>query len=518
VATSTSEDVASGRPQPAARGDSRRERAFDGGWEDGIDPASVYDMRKDPRGSPAVACLVSFLVLALPAMAAAQTRITPPKNSYTPEQDVELGRQAAAEARRQLPIIEDDFIQSFAEELGNRLVAASPPELNKPVFDYSFTVVNQKEINAFALPGGPMFLNRGMIEAAQSEAEVAGVMAHELSHVLLRHGTANATKAQKFQLGALAGAVVGAIVGGGAGRVIADGSQFGLGTWFLKYSREYERQADLLGTQIMARAGYDPRELASMFETIQRSSRSGGPEWLSSHPNPGNRTEYILREASALEVRNPRDDSADFRRVQAKFGRMSPAPTAEQVAARARKDPGSSPVNVGRIGDPVPPPDGQYRNVRAGDFVSLSVPANWQTLSSNNTLKFVPRNAYGELNGETVFTHGVELGVVRSQSSDLQDATQALLDGLASANPQLRQVADQQATRLSGRQAIATPLVNRSAVGDEERIVLHTTFLSNGNVFYYVTVAPSDEYGEYQSAFDRVGRSIRLSDRRSPSP
>ena len=138
--------------------------------------------------------------------------------------------------------------------------------------------MNLKEINAFALPGGPMFVHRGMFDAAASEGEVVGVMAHELSHVLLRHGTANATKAQNpwLQLGQIAGAVGGAVVGGAAGSAIAQGSQFGLGTVLLRYSRDFEKQADLLGSQIMARAGYDPRALAHMFETIEREAKSSG--------------------------------------------------------------------------------------------------------------------------------------------------------------------------------------------------------------------------------------------------
>ncbi len=124
--------------------------------------------------------------------------------------------------------------------------------------------MNLKDINAFALPGGPMFVQRGMFDAAAEEAEVAGVMAHELSRVLLRHGTANASKAQNpwLQLGQIAGAVGGAVVGGELGGYIAEGTQFGLGTLLLRYSRDYEKQADLLGAQIMARAGYDPRALA----------------------------------------------------------------------------------------------------------------------------------------------------------------------------------------------------------------------------------------------------------------
>ena len=130
------------------------------------------------------------------AVLGAQTQITPPKNKYTPEQDVQLGREAAAEVRREYPLINDERIDSYLDGLGRRLVAASPADLKHPAFEYSFTPVNLKDINAFALPGGPMFVNRGMIEAASTEGEVAGVMAHELAHVLLRHGTANATKAQ----------------------------------------------------------------------------------------------------------------------------------------------------------------------------------------------------------------------------------------------------------------------------------------------------------------------------------
>src|SRR5215203_5290673 len=156
------------------------------------------------------------LVIALTATSvAAQTRVTPPKNKYTPEQDVEIGREAAAEVRREYPVIDDRQIDSYLDNLGQRLVAAAPAELNNRAFEYSFTPVNLKDINAFALPGGPMFVNRGMFAAASTEGEVAGVMAHELSHVLLRHGTANATKAQGFQLGALAGAIAGAVIGGG---------------------------------------------------------------------------------------------------------------------------------------------------------------------------------------------------------------------------------------------------------------------------------------------------------------
>ena len=276
---------------------------------------------------------------------AAQTVIKPPKNKFKPEQDVALGRQAAAEVRKQYPIIRDERISTYLKGIGDRLVAAAPKDLNNPIYEYSFTPVNLKEINAFALPGGPMFVFRGMFDAAGSEAEVAGVMAHELSHVLLRHGTANETKAENpwLQIGEMAGQIGGAVVGGAAGSAIAEGSQFGLGTMLLKYSRSYEKQADLLGAQIMARAGYDPRALAHMFETIQAQAQQGGggpPGWLSDHPDPGNRTDYITKEAEALTIASAADMSG-FAPIKASFASLPPAKSMGELAkAKAQPQPG----------------------------------------------------------------------------------------------------------------------------------------------------------------------------------
>ena len=272
---------------------------------------------------------IALLILVAASTVSAQTEIKAPKNKYTPEQDVKLGKEAAAEVRKEYPLITDARIEKYLSKLGDRLVAAAPPAFKKPVYEYSFTPVNLKEINAFALPGGPMFVNRGMFDAAASEAEVVGVMAHELSHVLLRHGTANMTKAQNpwLQLGQLAGIVGGAVVGGSAGTLISEGTQFGFGTLLLRYSRDYEKQADLLGAQIMARAGYDPRALAHMFETIEKQARSSGgsgPEWMSSHPNPGNRTVYITKEAESLTVATAADTS-EFAGIKTAFAAL-PAP------------------------------------------------------------------------------------------------------------------------------------------------------------------------------------------------
>jgi predicted Zn-dependent protease len=277
---------------------------------------------------------LAILVTLVASMVSAQTRIEPRRNGFTPAQDVQLGREAAAEVRQQLPMLNDRTTDALVERIGSRLVAAVPSRFRQPAFRYSFDVVNLREINAFALPGGPMFLHRGMLQAASTDDEVAGVMAHELSHVILRHGTLQAAKAQKFQLGALAGQILGSMVGGTKGAIIAQGSQFGLGTYFLKYSREYEREADLLGAQIMARAGYAPRQMANMFRTIQQQGGGGGPEWLSDHPDPGNRYAAINREAASLQVNGAASTGPAFDSVRARLARMPPAPSAAQIARR----------------------------------------------------------------------------------------------------------------------------------------------------------------------------------------
>jgi Zn-dependent protease with chaperone function len=448
-----------------------------------------------------------------------QTAVKLPKNKYTPEQDVALGREAAAEVRRQYPIITDEPIQQYLASLGDRLVAAAPPELKNQAYEYSFTPVNLKEINAFALPGGPMFVHRGMFDAAASEGEVVGVMAHELSHVLLRHGTANATKAQNpwLQIGQIAGAVGGAMVGGQAGAAIAEGSQFGLGTLLLRYSRDFEKQADLLGAQIMARAGYDPRDLAHMFETIQRESRSEGggtPQWMSSHPDPGNRTQYITKEAAMLTIASAADAS-QFAPMKTTLASLAPAKSMADLARAGNANSGGEASHaVGTPGQPVPRPSGQYRTIKGGKVFQASVPADWTALPSDTAIKVVPQNGYGPLNGQTVFSYGVEFGVAKAVSRDIQEATNAWLKAVAQGNPELRLAGSQQAVRISQRSAIATPLVNPSPLGGQERIALYTTFLAEGSIFYYLTIVQEKDADAFEETFQRIGESIRLTEAR----
>jgi Zn-dependent protease with chaperone function len=457
----------------------------------------------------------AIIALALIA-GSAQTRITPPNTKYSPADDVKLGLQAAEEAKKELPLLHDERVDQYVDAVGQRLVAAIPPEFQHPEFKYSFDVVNQKEINAFALPGGPMFLNRGMMEAAKSEAEMAGVMAHELSHVALRHGTAQATKGEKFQIGAIAGQVLGAIVGGTAGSVIAQGSQFGLGAYFMKFSREYESQADILGAQMLARAGYNPRDMANMFKTIEAQGGGGGPEWLSDHPNPGNRYEAILKEASMLQVQ-PRADVGQLSTIQARLQDSGPAYTAEQIAkgqagnkAPTANAPSSSPQP--RAVAPVDPPARQLRTFTPAKFLRVGVPSNWSPATSDSSgVTYTPKGAFFQAqNGQTAFTHGVQFGVTQG-TGNLQRDTQALLQGLARSNPNLRQQGNYRRDSLGGRSALSATLSNVSDVtGQPEYITITTASLTDGNILYMVGVAPQSEARAYDQAFRQVRQSVSI--------
>lgn len=460
---------------------------------------------------PASVALIAAFTLA----ASAQTRVDPPKNSYNPADDVKLGREAAAQAEQQFPVLRDDGLTSYVSEVGRRLVSAIPPELQHPEFQYSFKVVNVKEINAFALPGGPMYVNRGMIEAAKTEGEMAGVMAHELSHVALRHGTAQASKATKYQIGAMAGQVLGAIIGGNVGSVVAQGSQFGLGAAFMRFSREYERQADIEGAQIMARAGYDPRDMANMFKTIEAQGGGAGmPEWLSDHPDPGNRYAYISQEAQALRVVNPVRETRGFEQAQSRLRQMSPAPTTAEASRNAENRPRGTSGTATGLGR-VDAPSGRFVTYRAGTRFQINVPENWRQLPGSQSVTFAPQGAYATSSGQSVFTHGVEAGEAAAGGRDLQTATEGLIASLGQANPGLRRLSNGQAAMVGDSRGMRVDLANTSdATGQPERLALFTSLLPDGHLFYAVAVAPQDEFDGYSATFSKVVASLRLQNHR----
>jgi len=477
--------------------------------------------RRYPRLSRTALFLPAF-ALAATLTAGAQTPITLKDNKYTPAQDVQIGQEAAQQVRREYPLLNDATSERLVDRIGDRLVDSIPPPFRQPAFRYSFDVVNMREINAFALPGGPMFVNRGMIQASGTEAEVAGVMAHELAHVVLRHGTVQASRAQKFQIGAIAGQILGAIVGGNAGAVIAQGSEFGLGAYFLKYSREFEREADLFGAQLMARAGYDPRAMATMFDKIARQGRSGAPEWLSSHPNPGNRSAAIRKEAEMLAAPTYAGNANEFNSVKARLGSMPAAPTAQQVAQAKQTGqpiPGTDrrgePVGTTGRGMGVEPPARQWRTYQPNNMLRVSVPANWNQIGSEGSVLYAPQGGYFQTQGGgSAFTHGVQIGAINTGGQSLQNATEALIQSFTQSNPDLRRATNYARTSVGGRAGLQTTLTNTSAqTGEQEHVVLATTQLSDGSTLYVIGVAPQSERNVYQRIFNQIRQGLTINDR-----
>ena len=227
----------------------------------------------------------------------AQTQVKPGFNLFSEEQDIEVGTKSAQEIERQLPILKDNDVQTYISRIGDRLAR----RVQGPEFPDQFKVVNVSDINAFALPGGFMYVNRGLIEAASSEAELAGVMAHEIAHVALRHGTNQASKAYLGQAGL---GVLGGLLGGkSTGDLIGSVGGFGLNAVFLKFSRSAEEQADLVGAQTLVQTGYDPMAMADFFEVL-REKAGGDPgkveQFFSSHPAPGDRARRIQEEVRLL--------------------------------------------------------------------------------------------------------------------------------------------------------------------------------------------------------------------------
>ena len=460
-----------------------------------------------------VAWITLVAISVMPLSVLAQTQIKYHSNKYSVQDDVQLGREAARQAESQFPLLRDSEVEGYVEDVGRRLVSAIPAEFQHREFQYSFKVVNARDINAFALPGGPMYVNRGMIQSARTEGEMAGVMAHEISHVALRHGTAQATKGQKYGLLAGIAGIAGTIFGGpGVGQL----AQAPFAVYLLKFSREYETEADVLGSQIMARAGYDPRDLANMFRTLEQQGGGGGG-FLSDHPSPNDRYARINREAQMLQVNAGMRDTRDFSRIQQKLRGYGTAPTMAEIQRSGQRYPTGE--NTGNY--PNNPPSGRvsYPSSRFQTVsifnggAQVSVPSNWRQVNESNAVWFAPEGAYGQINGQAVFTHGTSFGLAQTNSRNLQRATEELINSFAQgSNNNLRVSGGQQRTTMSGRTALFTTLSNvNEATGRPENVRLITTQLRDGQVFYMIAVAPQNERN-FESAFETILRSIRLND------
>jgi beta-barrel assembly-enhancing protease len=255
-------------------------------------------------------------------MGVQELKFKPGWNMFSPQQDVQVGRENAAQVEKQLPMLQDATVERYVNELGRRLSSYTPN--NREEYVWQFKVVNSPDINAFALPGGFIYVNRATIEAAQDEAQLAGVIAHEEGHVVMRHGTHQATEmmAAKGALG-----ILGGLLGGGSGGAFQGLAGLGVNSALLHNSRQAESQADAVGTYVLYQAGYDPHAMVQFFQIIQQKYPQRTLQFFSDHPNPENRIKNVDEEIPRLGPPKPwNTDSPEFQVVKQRVLAMPPPP------------------------------------------------------------------------------------------------------------------------------------------------------------------------------------------------
>ena len=256
-------------------------------------------------------------VVTVLALCLATTTVAGQFSLVSVEQEIEIGREANAEVRKQMAEVRDAQATQYVRAIGRRLVE----QATGPKYPYSFSMADYREINAFALPGGPIWIHRGVLHAAANESQVAGVLAHEVAHIAQRHAASQLTKGMVANLGlGLLGAVLGN--GGGAGAAQAAAGLLANGA-FLKFSRDDEREADQVGLQLMRRAGWDGRGMVELFEILQREAKrnpSSVELFFSSHPSPQDR---ISRLQEGVRPGGTRDTRL-FQSTKARLLKMAP--------------------------------------------------------------------------------------------------------------------------------------------------------------------------------------------------
>lgn len=477
-----------------------------------------------------VALFLSSLI-ALPAWPATSTSVPvlpdPGRPGMSRETQQQLGLKTAAEVYRQMPVLPDSSpVTQYIQQLGKKLVTVIPPENSWP---YQFHVVEQSDINAFALPGGPIFVNVGTINAAQNEAQLAGVLAHEMSHVYMQHSAKQAPKQQWANiLGALGG-----LLGGTAGDLAQMGIQFGAGTLLMKYSRHDEAQADAVGAIIMYKAGYNPRAMAEFFVNLEKLVGNGGPQFLSDHPNPGNRVEAVDKEIANWPPRQYLATSHAFAQAQQRAKGVT-AYSAQQIADGAKtglwaaqnQKSGAVPPEVQKV-DTAPPttaaatitnvsysqvaPSADFKTLQATDF-SISYPANWQGGLGQNSATVAPAAGVGQ----NAIAYGVILqSTPNEDASSLNDATQALIQNLQATNPGLRIFDSPRKTQVAGADALSTMLAGNSPIQQEgkplpERDWLITLLRPEGGMLHLVFIAPESEFARLQPTYQKMLDSLQV--------
>jgi len=437
---------------------------------------------------------------------AKQSEVKIQKTSLTRDQELQLGKEAAAQVEREMEVVKNPEVEAWLNQIGQQL--AKTPQAN--AYPYYFKLVNEDSINAFALPGGPMYVHTGLIKAADNEGEVAGVLAHEMSHVALRHGAAQMSKQQN--LGTLFG-VLGAL-GGALGssncectlwcQAVQMGAGLGGNSLLLKFSRGYEHDADLNGARMMASANYNPIELANFFEKLQAKLGSaaepkGLAVWMASHPATGSRIEYVSQDIQFYPPKNYSSSTGNFSRVKQVVAGIPPAKP--KPAALIQAVQGGSP----RSGLPQ-----GFKDYQAKGF-SIAYPAAWQAgqPQQGGSLYFVPAGGakQGQDNSVELLAGAmIDYYVPQSGEPNLDGTTAEFVQSLKKGDANLKAEIPVRAS-IGGKPALMTKLTTKTSAQMDQIVYLFTVPREAG-LWYLVVAAGPSQLAEFEPVFHQIEQSI----------
>ena len=499
---------------------------------------------KRPKARPAVLAIALLLTTAgIDAQTATPTFPDPGKASMSRENQRALGMEAAAQVYQQMPVLPDDSPESeYVRQLGRKLAATIPEQYSWP---FEFHVVPEKDINAFALPGGQMFVNLGTITAARNEAELAGVMGHEMAHVYMQHSAKQAGKAQTTSvIAGIASVVLGETVGQKAGGLVGQlgqmGIQMGAQGLMMKYSRGDESQADAVGAVILYKAGYNPQAMVDFFKTMGAQAGAAPPQLFSSHPNPGNRQEAISKQIANWPAAEYVVDSPSFAEIH-QHARQVKTYTAAEIQAGAKsgkwatlnqrngaslKSGSASTLAAGASSAPSAPsgpvalqsvlPSEKMVSANLGPL-KINHPENWPVTLPQQRGQLVTIAPQ-----EGITKSGVGYGVLlggasgsKGQRASIDDMTAALVKQMQQSND-LEPQGDSKPISVGGNEGRSTVLRSSSPLPDAggqtqpERDWLVTVPRQDGSMIFLIFVAPQAEFDRLKPTYEAMLKSVQF--------
>jgi Zn-dependent protease with chaperone function len=476
-----------------------------------------------------LACLMICLMAAPYISAPGAPELPDPgRPRMTRDEQKQLGLQVAGQVYTQMPVLPDSSPETqYIQALGKRLVNSIPADRSWP---FQFHVVAQKEINAFALPGGPMFVNIGTITAADNEAELAGVMGHEMAHVYMQHSAKQQDKSSLLQgLAGLAGAAAGAL-GGVAGDAAQTGIKLGAGTLLLKYSRGDEAQADAVGAIILWKAGINPIALADFFQKLAAEGNNG-PQFLSDHPNPGNRRVAIQAEIKDWPNKQYSGDSAQFASVKGHATgvraydakEIADGAKAGQWTAENRKNGavfpdapasgGGAPANMPAVSIAAVQPSS---NLQTADLGGLRIarPQNWEVLENQQSSATIAPRA-GVSGGAVAYGLVIRSTRPPSGNTSASQLTNAIAQSLQSGDSNMKVVGQVQPVTVGGTSGgslvleTISPMTGSDGKPQRERDWL-VAVQRGTDAIYFVFVSTAANYEQFRPTFERMLRSVQF--------